>query len=80
MEKKFVWVGLTILVVLAAAVEMIAYMKVNTTHYGGLVIDPPSPAANFTLIDPAGNLRLTYDQPNSPDDILADLQLLFLKS
>jgi cytochrome oxidase Cu insertion factor (SCO1/SenC/PrrC family) len=29
------------------------------------------------LIDPQGNLRLTYAYPGNPDDIAADLQTLF---
>jgi protein SCO1/2 len=48
--------------------------------YGVTVLDSGETHSTFVyLIDPAGNLRLTYASPTSPDDILADLRLLFRK-
>lgn len=46
--------------------------------YGVTVLDGGETHSTYVyLIDPAGNLRLTYASVTQPDDILADLHLLF---
>ncbi|HTX90296.1 MAG TPA: SCO family protein [Anaerolineales bacterium] len=49
--------------------------------YGVTVEDGGETHSSYTyLIDPAGNLRMTYSYPGNPDDIAADLRLLFRKN
>lgn len=54
MEKRFFWVGtgILVLVVLAAAAALIL-RNANQSYYGS-VINPPSPASDFTLTDQTG--------------------------
>jgi protein SCO1/2 len=48
--------------------------------YGVTVLDGGETHSTFVyLIDPQGNLRLTYPSVSSPDDIVADLKLLIRK-
>jgi protein SCO1/2 len=48
--------------------------------YGVTVLDGGETHSTYVyLIDPAGNLRLTYASVTQPDDILTDLRLLFRK-
>jgi len=50
------------------------------TAYGVTVLDGGETHSTFVyLIDPQGDLRLTYPSVSSPDDILADLKLLIRK-
>lgn len=56
MEKRFFWVGtgILVLVVLAAAAALI-FKNASKTFYGS-VINPPSPASDFSLLDQAGGI------------------------
>lgn len=48
--------------------------------YGVTVLDGGETHSTYVyLINPVGNLRLTYASVTQPDDILADLRLLFRK-
>ena len=48
--------------------------------YGVTVLDGGDTHSSYVyLIDPKGNLRLTYAYPSTPEDIAADLKLLFRK-
>jgi len=48
--------------------------------YGVTVLDGGETHSTYVyLIDPSGDLRLTYASVTQPDDILADLHLLFRK-
>jgi protein SCO1/2 len=48
--------------------------------YGVTVLDGGETHSTYVyLIDPSGNLRLTYASPSQPDDIVSDLRLLFRK-
>ena len=48
--------------------------------YGVTVLDGGETHSDYTyLIDPQGNLRLTYAYPPNPDEIVADLKLLSRK-
>ena len=49
--------------------------------YGVTVLDGGETHSDYTyLIDPQGNIRLTYAYPPNPDEIAADLKLLFRKN
>jgi protein SCO1 len=49
--------------------------------YGVTVLDGGDTHSSYTyLIDPNGNLRLTYPYPSTPEEISADLKLLFKKN
>jgi len=49
--------------------------------YDVTVLDGGETHSSYTyLIDPSGNLRMTYSYPANPDDIAADLRLLFRKN
>ena len=49
--------------------------------YGVTVLDGGETHSSYTyLIDPNGNLRLTYPYPSTPEEISADLKLLFKKN
>jgi protein SCO1/2 len=49
--------------------------------YGVTVLDGGETHSSYVyLIDPAGNLRMTYPYPSTPEDISADLQLLLRKN
>jgi protein SCO1/2 len=49
--------------------------------YGVTVLDGGETHSTYVyLIDPAGNFRLTYNSPSSPEEIAADLKLLFRKN
>ena len=54
MEKKFLWVGLALLAVVVLAVAVTTYVVTTNNHLRGSVIDPPAPAADFTLTDQNG--------------------------
>jgi protein SCO1/2 len=48
------------------------------TAYGVTVADGGETHSSYTyLVDPQGDLRLTYAYPGNPDEIAADLQTLF---
>ena len=50
-------------------------------NYGVTVLNGGETHSSYTyLIDPAGNLRLTYDYPGIPEEIAADLQALMRKN
>ncbi|HTX90944.1 MAG TPA: SCO family protein [Anaerolineales bacterium] len=54
MEKKFLWVGTAILaLVIFATAATIFYLRSNRA-FNGSVINPPSPAADFTLTNQSG--------------------------
>ena len=60
MEKRFFWVGtgILVLVVLAAAIALI-FKNANQPYFGS-VINPPGPAADFSLQDQSGGtIRLS---------------------
>jgi protein SCO1/2 len=49
--------------------------------YGVTVLDGGETHSSYTyLIDPNGNLRLTYPYPSTPEEISADLKILFRKN
>jgi protein SCO1/2 len=49
--------------------------------YGVTVQDGGETHSSYTyLIDPSGNLRLTYAYPSTPEEISGDLKLLFRKN
>ncbi len=49
--------------------------------YGVTVQDGGETHSSYTyLIDPNGNLRLTYPYPSTPEEISADLKILFKKN
>jgi protein SCO1/2 len=49
--------------------------------YGVTILDGGGTHSDYTyLIDPQGNIRLTYAYPPNPDEISADLKLLFRKN
>ena len=49
--------------------------------YGVTVLDGGETHSNYIyLVDPQGDLRLTYAYPGNPDDIAADLQRLLGKN
>jgi protein SCO1/2 len=49
--------------------------------YGVYVADGGETHSSYTyLVDPNGNLRLTYSYPSTPEEISADLKLLFRKN
>jgi protein SCO1 len=49
--------------------------------YGVTVLDGGETHSSYTyLIDPQGDLRLTYSYPSTPEQISADLKLLFKKN
>jgi len=49
--------------------------------YGVTVLDGGETHSSYTyLIDPKGNLRMTYSYPGNPEEIAADLRLLFRKN
>jgi protein SCO1/2 len=49
--------------------------------YGVTVQDGGETHSSYTyLIDPSGNLRLTYAYPSTPEQISGDLKLLFRKN
>lgn len=49
--------------------------------YGVTVLDGGETHSNYVyLIDPSGNLRLTYPYPSTPEQIAADLRLLLRKN
>jgi protein SCO1/2 len=50
-------------------------------EYGVTVQDGGETHSSYTyLIDPNGNLRLTYPYPSTPEEISADLKILFKKN
>ncbi len=50
------------------------------SDYGVTVLNGGETHSTYVyLIDPVGDLRLTYASPTQPDDIVADLKLLFRK-
>jgi protein SCO1 len=56
MEKKFFWVGtgILLLLVLAAAIDLFVVRANQNLH--GSVIDPPSPAPDFSLTNQSGGI------------------------
>jgi len=54
MEKKFLWVGLALLAVVVLAVAVTAYVVTTDNHLRGSEINPPAPAADFSLTDQNG--------------------------
>jgi protein SCO1/2 len=61
MEKKFLWIGtgILLLVVVAAAVTIIVQRM--TQSYNGSVISPPSPAPDFSLTSQTGQVMRLSD-------------------
>jgi protein SCO1/2 len=50
-------------------------------EYGVTVLDSGETHSSYVyLIDPGGNLRMTYPYPSTPEDIAADLRLLLRKN
>ena len=63
-----------------AGTGTLAQLQPVWTAYGVTVADGGTTHSSYTyLIDPQGDLRLTYAYPGNPDDIAADLQTLFKK-
>jgi protein SCO1/2 len=54
MEKRFLWIGtgILLLVVLAAAIALV--LKNATPEFHGSVVNPPSPASDFNLTSQTG--------------------------
>ena len=54
MNKRFFWVGTTILLVAVLSVAAVLVYQNTNQNFNGSVIDPPAPASDFTLTDQSG--------------------------
>ena len=54
MDKKFIWVGTAILVLVILATSMAIFYKSANQVFNGSVINPPAPAADFSLNNQTG--------------------------
>jgi cytochrome oxidase Cu insertion factor (SCO1/SenC/PrrC family) len=62
------------------AVGTQAELQTVWKDYGVTILDGGETHSDYTyLIDPQGDLRLTYAYPPNPDEISADLKRLFRK-
>jgi protein SCO1 len=60
MNRKFFWIGTSILLLVVLAALVTYLIENNSPVYHGSVIDPPAPAAAFTLTDQKGQpVKLT---------------------
>ncbi len=87
MEKKFLWVGLGILVVLVLATAGSFYIVHANQSFRGSVINPPAPAADFSLVSQTGGtvhlsdyrgkyVLLFFGYTNCPDECPATMAIL----
>jgi protein SCO1/2 len=88
MERKFLWVALGLAVVVVVAVAAAALLRGGGDEaYNGSVINPPSPAADFTLTGPGGGtahlsdfrgkvVLLFFGYTNCPDECPTTMAVL----